>query len=148
MDEFARLMRARGIDQRYLVKRFRSSFGDGVSDVRGFFERAFQRRSDLMVPYRSVLEFYQREIGAVQDAEGRERRCACGCGQRLFGRRKWASAECRQRGYRRRVGDRANCPKEAADFLARTVTKSAKTSSPLSRLRNVTPRLPAGSGAA
>lgn len=91
--EFARVMRSRGIDPTYLVKRFRTDFGDGTAEVRAFFEQVFDRRcGDRVVPYRSVIDFYEREIGANKSASPRERRCACGCGQTVFGRKKGTRA--------------------------------------------------------
>lgn len=113
--EFARVMRSRGIDPTYLVKRFRTEFGDGTAEVRMFFDQVFDRRyRDRMIPYRSVIEFFRREVGITQMGSDCGRRCACGCGQRVFGRKKWATNACKQRGYRRRVAVRAKEPKKAA----------------------------------
>jgi hypothetical protein len=113
--DFARTMRARGIDQAYLVKRFRDRFGDGIADVREFFDRVFQPRwGKVVIPHRSVVEFYRREIGCTPEAAGSERRCGCACGQRVFGKKKWASGACKQRGYRRRIAEHSKRPEKAA----------------------------------
>jgi hypothetical protein len=83
--------------------------------VRAFFQQVFDpRHGDLLIVYRSVIDFYLREIGASDDALDRQRRCACGCGQRVFGKKKWASNGCKQRGYRRWVAEPAKRPEKAA----------------------------------
>ena len=113
--EFARVMRRQGIDEAYLVKRFRTDFVSGTGEARAFFERVFDPRyANVVIANRPVIEFYLRETGAIRDASDRDRRCACGCGQRVFGRKKWASKGCRQRGYRRRVADRSKMGQKAA----------------------------------
>jgi hypothetical protein len=143
MRDFAGLCRQRkyGID--YLVEQFAGKFGcaDGMAreTTRQFFERLQLGRSAAnVIPFRCLIEFYQRELGYLQDATGEERRCACGCGQHVFGRKKWAAASCKQRAYRQRIGDGQNGRKKPASMLTPTVTKSRKTTRPLSDARNVT----------
>lgn len=62
-----------------------------------FFHRVFQaRHAAVMIPHRSVLDFYTSALHDHQDSIGRHNPCACGCGQPAFDRKKWASAGCRK----------------------------------------------------
>lgn len=122
--EFADMARDRGLTADSLVAVFRGKFGsDG--DPRKMFEAVFQRRyQDTVIPYRSVIEFYERELGYHQDETGVDRRCLCGCGKRVYDRRKWASNACRQRGHRKQVADKANSVEKPLCLLGRNVTVS------------------------
>jgi hypothetical protein len=124
-EDFAALARRRGLTLDFLIETFRGRFGARVGDVRDFFERVFMGRyADNVIPYRAVIELYLSELGVHQAETGRERRCSCGCGQRVFDRRRYASNACRQRGHRQRIGDRQNSPEKPAYFLHRNVTVS------------------------
>lgn len=126
MADLAALCRRRGLDVDFLTERFRGAFGDKPGEVRDFFLRAFQGRyADVVVPWASVLTWYQRELGLEQLASGRERRCACACGQRVWGRKRWASDACRKRVARRYIGDLPNSPENPLNLLAPTRTFSA-----------------------
>ena len=46
-------------------------------------------RSAVVIPYRSVIEFYNRECHFFKDSHVEHRVCACGCGQPVFDRKKW-----------------------------------------------------------
>lgn len=61
--------------------------------------RVFQGQyAAVVIPYRSVLAaFYVLELECHQDSIGQHRTCACGCGQAVFDRKKWASPGCRKR---------------------------------------------------
>ena len=62
--EFAQLARRRGWTAAFLAERFRGK----IEQPREFFERILagsskcQNLSASLIPYRSVLEFYQREL--------------------------------------------------------------------------------------
>ena len=111
--EFRDLARKRGWTVDFLVEHFRGKFGDR-GDVRRLFEDIMHQRrfNENLIPYRSVITFFETELGYHQAETGREHRCACGCGMRVFDRRKWASETCRKRGQRRQVRDRANTPEK------------------------------------
>lgn len=100
---FAKLALRRGWTAAFLADRFRGK----IEEPRAFFERVLACRSngeDLsasLIPYRSVLEFYQRELSSAMPA-GTTRGCECGCGKPVHGRKKLASAACRKRMERRR----------------------------------------------
>ena len=97
-----------------------NEFGDR-GDVRAFFEDVFKGRyAKVVIPWRSVLQFYMRELGSYQVEQGKERRCACGCGQRVFGRKKWGSETCRKRVQRRRGVDSQKSPEKPLNLLAPT----------------------------
>ena len=105
--EFAVLARHRSWSVDFLVERFPGLIQPGgmVPDsTRSFFERVFQGQyGDVGIPYRSVLEFYQQEIGFHRmEKKAPERFCACACGKQVWDRKKWASKACRKRGQRLR----------------------------------------------
>jgi len=122
--EFATVARRRGWTASSLSQLFRGRFGDQPNQVGEFFERMFQGRyANTVIPYRSVLVFFERELSFHQAETGRDRRCACGCGQRVWDRKKWASNACRQKWHRKQVGDLKNGPKKALSLLTPAVTK-------------------------
>jgi hypothetical protein len=126
MHDFAGLCRQRkyGID--YLVEQFAGKFGcaDGGmarETIRQFFTRTREGRyAPNVIPYRCLIAFYQRELGYLQDSTGQERRCACGCGQRIFGRKVYAGTACRKRAERIRKAERVT--EKRPPLLRRSVT--------------------------
>jgi hypothetical protein len=98
--DFAKLATKRRLTPECLAQRFA-----GWIDKPGeFFDRVFKGMyATVVIPYRSVLAFYSSELEFHQDSTGQGRVCACGCGQRVFERKKWASPGCRQRAARRRM---------------------------------------------
>ena len=96
--EFASRARAANFNMDSLVDLFRGK----IEDPRDFLTRVFQpKHADVVVPYRSVLEFYQR---LLRIAEKNERACQCGCGVVVFDRSKYATEACKKRAYRERHG--------------------------------------------
>jgi len=96
--EFASQARAAGYEVNSLVDLFRGK----IEDPRDLFTRAFQsKHEEMVVPYRSVLEFYHR---LLRVAEKNERACQCGCGLVVFDRKKYATDACKKRAYRKRHG--------------------------------------------
>ena len=101
--DFARLARQRGWTAASLAERFRGK----IEEPRAFFERVFGlsanggELSGSVIPYQSVLEFYQREAAAAI-AGGKAGSCECGCGKPVYGRKRLASDACRKRQERRR----------------------------------------------
>ena len=90
---FAALMDSRGHDIDELVERFRGR----IHEPRDFFTRVFLPRfADVVIPYNSVLVFYQQEAHFRRDLKPTAARCKCGCGQPVFGRRKWAGSRRRR----------------------------------------------------
>ncbi len=101
-DEFSKLAQRRGWTVQYLAERFRGV----IDEPSEFFNRVLncrhqgEYRGDLVIPYRSVVEMYQCEVTLQQQEAGHERFCACGCGARVWDRKKWASGACRKRWQR------------------------------------------------
>jgi hypothetical protein len=101
--DFAELARRRGWSAAFLAEHFRGK----IEEPREFFERAprckhkGEDRSDAVVPYASVPDFYRRELSPLM-AEGSFRSCGCGCGKPVYGRKRLASSACRKRMERRR----------------------------------------------
>lgn len=101
--DFAELARRRGWTAAWLAERFKGK----IEQPREFFERILKAgsgsedRGATLIPYRSVLELYQKKIGP--EAVGSESRtCECGCGKPVYGRKRLASDACRKRMERRR----------------------------------------------
>ncbi|HEY1267847.1 MAG TPA: hypothetical protein VGH16_11370 [Candidatus Binatia bacterium] len=93
-------IRKRSVDD--LVALFRGK----IEEPREFFERAIscrwhgEDRSWVVIPYRSVIDFYRRELAFHQDTAKHQRVCACGCGLPVFDRKKWSGDACRKRAQR------------------------------------------------
>ena len=101
--DFAALAKRRGWTIDFLVDRFRGI----IEEPKDFFERAVnckwhgEYRGEVVIPFRSVLRLYSQEMAFQQQEKRRERFCACGCGNRVWDRKKWASTACRKRFQRR-----------------------------------------------
>ena len=101
--DFAALAKRRGWTPEFLAEEFRGK----IEEPSDFFHRILsckykgEGRSWLVVPYRSVLEFYHKELSPLID-EGEIKTCLCGCGGRVHGRQQYASRYCRLRAYRKR----------------------------------------------
>lgn len=96
--DFASVARRRGHTPESLAERFKGM----IENPSEFFHRVMlDKFSYVVVPYRSVLEFYAEELHYFKDLNPRQRRCACGCDQPVFDRQKWASPGCRKKIQRR-----------------------------------------------
>ena len=99
---FATLAKKRGHNAESLAEMFRGK----IEEPRDFFERAMsckyrgEDRSYVVIPYRSVIEFYQAELHYFADVNAKHMRCACGCGQPVFDRAKWATPGCKKKTQR------------------------------------------------
>jgi hypothetical protein len=97
--DFSTLARKRGHNAESLAELFRGK----IEEPRELFERVMscrwkgEDRSDVMIPYRSVIAFYQAELHYFADVNARHRQCACGCGRPVFDRQKWATAACKKK---------------------------------------------------
>ena len=117
--DFAAIAKKRGHSPESLAELFRGK----IEEPREVFERVMacrykgEDRSGVVIPYRSVIEFYQAELHYFQDSNTKQRRCACGCGLPVFDRQKWATPGCRQREARRKVTDTHFACVDVADFV-------------------------------
>jgi hypothetical protein len=97
--DFAPLARNRGQTAESLAERFRGM----IEEPREFFELIMtckykhEDRSYVVIPYRSVIEFYLEELHYFGESHAKHKRCACGCGAPVFDRKKWASSACKKR---------------------------------------------------
>ena len=113
--DFAAVAKKRGHTVESLGNRFRGK----IETPSEFFERVLSGRyhgedcSAAVIPYRSVIEFYSAELHYFQDTNQKHRQCACGCGQPVFDRKKWASPACKKRIQRN--GER-NAAKNVTDM--------------------------------
>jgi hypothetical protein len=77
-----------------------AQFQEDVERPREVFTRVWDRRlGGVVMPYWAVIQWYQKTTAPVLALAG-EPTCACGCGIRVWGRRKWAKPGCRMRVYR------------------------------------------------
>ena len=96
---FATVAKKRGHTAESLANRFRGK----IENASEFLERVMtcryhgEDRSGVVVPYRSVIEFYNEELHYFQDSNQKHRQCACGCGVPVFDRKKWTSPACKKR---------------------------------------------------
>jgi hypothetical protein len=101
--EFAQLAKRRGHTVDSLTDLFRGK----IEDPREFFGRVMscryrgEDRSNVLIPYRSVIEFYRQDCHFFKDLNPGQRSCACGCGLPVFDRKRWASSGCKKRMQRR-----------------------------------------------
>ena len=101
--DFAKLARRRGWTAAWLAEHFKGR----IEQPREFFERVLKAgsgsedRGATLIPYRSVLELYRKEMGPGAANSG-ARSCDCGCGKPVTGRKRLASGACRKRMERRR----------------------------------------------
>src|SRR5262249_16245171 len=91
--DFRELMERRNHDVDGLIDLFRGK----IEDPREFFEPVMscrwhhEDRSDVVIPYKSLIEFYEQELHYFKDAAKRQRLCECACGKPVFGQYKFAS---------------------------------------------------------
>jgi hypothetical protein len=117
--DFATLARRRGHTAQSLAARFRGKIENPIE----FFDRVMscrykgENRSDVVIPYRSVIEFHQVELHYFGDLNANHRRCACGCGQAVFDRKKWVSDAHKKRFVRQRVRANQIGVPQVADFI-------------------------------
>jgi len=101
--EFATVARKRGHSAEPLADRFRGK----IDEPREFFERVMsckykgEDRAGVVIPYKSVIEFYQAEMHYFADSNRKHRVCACGCDRPIFDRKKWATPGCKKKAQRK-----------------------------------------------
>jgi hypothetical protein len=120
--QFAALAKAQGWTAQFLAEKFRGSLEKPAE----FFHRVLDpKNGDLVIPYRSVMDFYR---ASVQSAAGDPavKRCACGCGRPLFGRKRSASGACRVRMHRRRSVTGKSDPKTSTEMKGFSVTAGGR----------------------
>ena len=113
--DFCNLAKRRGHTVESLARLFRGKLdlsGNplvGANDTpKSFFERVMscryrgEDRSDVVIPYAPVIDFYKKEARALTETRPGQRSCACGCRLPVFDRKKWASSGCRSRAARAR----------------------------------------------
>ena len=97
--DFVKFVISRGWSLGALVQEFRGK----IEEPREFFTRVLSgKHSGVVIPFRSVLELYFKELSYYRDQKVSLRVCACGCRLPVWDRKKWAFPACRQRAYRRR----------------------------------------------
>jgi hypothetical protein len=124
--DFGKVMQRRNHDADDLVQRFRGK----VDDPRDLFERVmscrwkdpktgrYENRSETVIAYRSVIEFYRQELHFFKEtAKTSQRYCLCGCGSPVFGQYKFAREACRKRLQRQRGQGHAIFGAQVIDFV-------------------------------
>jgi hypothetical protein len=93
-------VRALAMKQALSMRDLVEQFQDDVERPREVFTRVWDKRlGGVVMPYWAVIQWYEKATAPVLSLAG-EPTCACGCGARVWGRRKWARAGCRMRVYR------------------------------------------------
>jgi hypothetical protein len=125
--DFSRLAKKRGWSVDMLAELFRGKIGIDDPDrfrepLKNYCERLLtckwlspethrvEDRGNVVIAYRSVIEFYLKELCAAGDTKSRAVKksglsgagCACGCGAKVFGKKVYATTRCKQRAYRKR----------------------------------------------
>jgi hypothetical protein len=117
--DFATVAKKRGHTAESLADRFRGK----IENASEFFERVMSCRYKgedrlwVVIPYRSVIEFYNEELHYFRDSNQKHRQCACGCGLPVFDRKKWATPGCRQKVARQKGTDTQKGVRQAVDFV-------------------------------
>jgi len=117
--DFAAVAKKRGHTAESLAARFRGK----IENPSEFFERVMacryhgEDRSDVIIPYRSVIEFYNQELHYFRDSNQKHRQCACDCGLPVFDKKKWATPACRQRVARKNVADMQKGVRQVVDYV-------------------------------
>ena len=117
--DFAAVAKRRGHTPESLADLFRGK----IEDPREFFERVMsckfkhEDRSAVVIPYKSVIEFYRQECHFFTDSNEKHKSCACGCGLPVFDRKKWATPGCRQRVARQKVTDTHFASADLAEII-------------------------------
>jgi len=108
--EFAELARRRQLTLQSLAERFRGKIENPLE----FFSRVLSGKSpDLIIPYRSILEFYASAVEPISTQPV----CACGCGLPVFDRKKWATSGCKKKVAREKVRDMQIRLPQTVDFV-------------------------------
>lgn len=99
--EYSALARRRGWTVQFLTEQFRGK----IENPSDFFSRALDpRNAGCVVPYRSVLRFYLKNVEpAAGSGVAEPRSCMCGCGRPVSGRKKLATGYCRVKMARQRA---------------------------------------------
>jgi hypothetical protein len=88
-------VRALAIKQGLTLRDLVEQFQEEVEHPREVFARVWDKRlGGVVMPYWAVIQWYQKATAPVLTSQT-DRACACGCGAKVTGRRKWASAGCR-----------------------------------------------------
>jgi len=105
--DFSNVARRRGHNPESLTALFR-----GKIESRGNFSSAYMSCKyksadcgDMLVAYRSVIDFYRQEENYLTDSNARHNTCACGCRRPVFYRKKWTGLACRKRTQRANVAE-------------------------------------------
>lgn len=107
--DFSDLAKRRGWTPQFLAEKFKGKI-DGPSE---FFHRVIQhdkQYADVVITYRSVIEFYRAESSALL-VDGAIRLCVCGCARRVYDRKQYAQTACRKRTER----ERSRTPKSGSE---------------------------------
>ena len=100
--EFAKLAQQRHWTVESLAARFRGK----IDEPREFFTRVLKAsNAAALVPYRSVIEFYEAGVNVSAAVPSAHKLCACGCKQEVFDRKRWALPGCRKRVERKKATD-------------------------------------------
>jgi hypothetical protein len=111
--DFAALMDRKGWSAEFLAEKFRGK----IEEPKAFIYRVLQKQNgEIVIPYRSVVEFYRQAFNG-QGHQLWQRVCACGCGQPVWDRKKWASSGCKKKIARQKVTNPQDGLRKVVDFI-------------------------------
>jgi hypothetical protein len=111
--QFTELARRRNLNAQSLAERFRGRIENPLE----FFTRVLSGKSPgSVIPYRSVLEFYEVTSSRSEPTLARPV-CACGCGAPVFDRKKWATPGCRTKARRTTIRNQQFWLGQLIDFV-------------------------------
>jgi hypothetical protein len=97
--DFSALAGRRNWTPESLAEKFKGK----IENPSEFFHRIMSGKyPNVIIPYRSVISFYGEHSQPQVYCAERQRVCACGCGEPVFDRKKWATPGCKKRIARQR----------------------------------------------
>ena len=77
----------------WTVDELAKRFDDRIERPTDFFNRVLSGKfKESVIPYRSVIEFYQAAVTGLEPSSSSRPTCACGCGQIVFRQKKMGDA--------------------------------------------------------
>jgi hypothetical protein len=103
--QFRHLAKQRGWSIVWLVEQVKSEIDKPTDTLRRIMHGAMvdgkhHLLADVVLPYSCLIALYQRVTQPVPALVG-DKACACGCGERVWGRQRFASQACQKHCYRR-----------------------------------------------
>ena len=103
--DFAKLAHQR----HWTIESHAARFRGKIDEPREFFSRVLKASGAALLPYRSVIDFYEAGLN-IFPRSPQLTTVRLGCKQEVLDRKKWALAGCRKRVARKKVSEREMRP--------------------------------------